>query len=177
MKVSYRPIQGFPRYRVGDDGTVWSLNNSRANVRPETDGAWRRLYGGTDRYGYKKCILMRPDRTRRHAHVHTLILEAFVGPRPDGNGAAHNNGKRDDNRLENLRWDTHKNNIADKIRHGTAQVGEKHPQACLTDNLVRCIREERARTGHGARRIARRLSISVSATSKVIIGKTWLHIK
>jgi len=46
-------------------------------------------------------------------YVHTLVLTAFVGPRPNGMVACHWNDKRFDNRLSNLRWDTMKNNQAD----------------------------------------------------------------
>jgi hypothetical protein len=36
-----------------------------------------------------------------------LVLRAFVGPRPSPtHQAAHGNGRRHDNRLENLRWAT-----------------------------------------------------------------------
>jgi hypothetical protein len=54
---------------------------------------------------------------RSRRKVHHLILEAFVGPRPEGLKACHNNGDGHDNRLDNLRWDTQANNIADMHRH------------------------------------------------------------
>ena len=50
--------------------------------------------------------------------VHHLVLEAFVGSRPDGMEGCHNNGNPLDNRLCNLRWDTHVANEADKMLHG-----------------------------------------------------------
>jgi hypothetical protein len=43
----------------------------------------------------------------------------FVGPAPEGMEGCHYNGDPTDNRLENLRWDTRKANVADAIRHGT----------------------------------------------------------
>lgn len=67
---------------------------------------------------------------RRAARVHRLVLEAFVGPCPEGMEACHNDGNPANNRLENLRWDTRRNNILDAIRHGT------HPTASKT----RCLR-------------------------------------
>ncbi|AEK09646.1 HNH endonuclease [Mycobacterium phage Mozy] len=56
---------------------------------------------------------------RRKSLVHVLVLEAFVGPRPEGMNACHNNGIPNDNRVENLRWDTPSENNRDLIRHGT----------------------------------------------------------
>lgn len=45
----------------------------------------------------------------------------------------HNNGNASDNRLENLRWDTHYNNNQDRIRHGTYGRGESHVMALITN--------------------------------------------
>jgi hypothetical protein len=39
----------------------------------------------------------------------------------------HTNGKASDNRLENLRWDTPANNVADRKKHGTYQWGKNNP--------------------------------------------------
>jgi len=52
--------------------------------------------------------------------VHTLVLTAFVGPRPPSLEARHLNGNPQDNRWpENLAWGTHSENEKDKIKHGT----------------------------------------------------------
>lgn len=55
-------------------------------------------------------------------HVHKLVLEAFVCPRPAGMVCCHINGNPSDNRLENLRWGTLHDNAADKRRHTAAGV-------------------------------------------------------
>jgi hypothetical protein len=67
------------------------------------------------------------NKTKKTIQVHRLVLEAFVGPAPNGMECCHNNGIAWDNRIENLRWDTHKNNNADRKRHGTYPTGENHP--------------------------------------------------
>lgn len=55
-------------------------------------------------------------RTRK---IHHLVLEAFVGPRPDGLETCHNDGVPANNWLTNLRWDTKPNNAKDRRVHGT----------------------------------------------------------
>lgn len=67
------------------------------------------------------------DNKKVVASVHRLVLEAFIGKCPDGMECCHNNGIADDNRLENLRWDTHENNNKDRKLHGKYPKGEKHP--------------------------------------------------
>ena len=52
--------------------------------------------------------------------VSELVLTTFVGPRPSPtHDAAHLNGDRNVNRLDNLSWATKKENAAHKRLHGT----------------------------------------------------------
>ena len=50
--------------------------------------------------------------------VHQLVMKTFVGPVPGGMEVLHNNGNPQDNRLENLRYDTRTQNILDVYRQG-----------------------------------------------------------
>jgi hypothetical protein len=103
--------------------------------------------------------------------VHSLVLEAFAGPRPEGADCCHNNNDRTDARFANLRWDSRKNNHADKIRHGTAQRDERSGLAKLTRAQVDEIRATWVR-GMG-RIFAKRFGVSPSAISLVKNGKAW----
>lgn len=60
----------------------------------------------------------------RFRRVHQLVLEAHVGPAPDGLVACHQNGVKTDNRLENLRWDTRSANALDAVRHKVGRSGQ-----------------------------------------------------
>jgi len=64
------------------------------------------------------------QRFRRH-YVHQLVLETFVGPRPEGRQCRHLNGNSLDNRLENLSWGTASEDNYDRVRHGTHQHARK----------------------------------------------------
>jgi hypothetical protein len=72
---------------------------------------------------------------------HRLVLEAFVGKCPKGLEGCHNDGNTLNNHINNLRWDTPKNNHADKVRHGTTNRGERCGTAKLTLEQVRAIME------------------------------------
>jgi hypothetical protein len=69
--------------------------------------------------GYRYANLYR-DGKMRHTSVHTIVLEAFVGPRPDGLVARHGPLKYEDgtpdNRLSNLEWGTPSENAMDRLR-------------------------------------------------------------
>lgn len=50
--------------------------------------------------------------------VHVLVLWAFKGPRPPKHVSDHINAISTDNRIENLRWATRRENLFNGYRHG-----------------------------------------------------------
>lgn len=87
--------------------------------------------------GYPTVKLSK-DGKARTGHVHLLVLEAFVGPRPPGQQACHWNDVPDDNRLENLRWSTE--NARDCVRnghhHGANKTHCKHGHEYTPENTA-----------------------------------------
>lgn len=120
---SWLPVVGYEgRYEVSNQGRVRSLDRERLrNIGSgvETNKLKGRILRACRRRsGHYACSL--GDGKRQSVRVvHQLVLEAFVGPRPEGYEACHNNGDPSDNRVENLRWDTKSANALDSVRHGT----------------------------------------------------------
>ncbi|ALJ19573.1 NUMOD4 motif-containing HNH endonuclease [Microbacterium sp. No. 7] len=120
LAEEWRPVRGFEgRYEVSSVGRIRSL----PRVVTRRDGVTSKVNGGIRRpsvkkSGYLKVSLWR-DNSEFTAHVHSLVLEAFVGPRPPGLVACHGDGNPANNRVENLRWDTPSENNFDRGRHGT----------------------------------------------------------
>jgi hypothetical protein len=103
--------------------------------------------------------------------VHKLVMEAFVGKRPESMECCHNDGNAFNNHLSNLRWDTPKNNHADKIRHGTTNRGERCGTAKLTLEQVKAIRKD----DRLQRLIAADYNIAESMISRIKNGVRWQH--
>lgn len=61
---------------------------------------------------------------RGSIHVAILVLEAFVGLCPDGMECCHYDDNQTNNKLSNLRWDTHANNVRDGYRNGAKRGKE-----------------------------------------------------
>lgn len=102
------------RYEVSSVGRVRSLRREGASY-----GRTGVIHNGwTTATGHRKVALRRPG-IQSGYFVHRLVLEAFVGPCPEGMECCHNNGDPADNRVENLRWDSRTENILDSVRHGT----------------------------------------------------------
>lgn len=73
-------------------------------------------------FGYPQVDIYYRDgdaRVRRTCLIHHLVLEAFVGPRPQGCECRHLDGNPTNNILTNLVWGTHVENMRDRARHGT----------------------------------------------------------
>lgn len=170
--VQYRPIEGWPGYLVGDDGSVWSQKNGRWGTR----GTWRRVRPSVSSSGHLLIGLSRRNPAHRYTHkVHHLVLTAFVGPKPVGMEGCHFNGNPADNNLSNLRWDTRQSNIADAGRHGTTPKGERHSAARLTTGDVQEIRRMAA-AGDKIAVIGEKFNISISTVSAVVLRKRWRHV-
>lgn len=129
----WRNIAGFEgQYEVSDHGRVRSLAWEENHVlRP------------------RKCLngyLQVNLGARVVKAVHRLVLEAFVGPCPDGYECDHINGVRDDNRLANLHWVSRSENQRNPItleRHKRAAHG--HSVLCVETNEIFLSVHEAAR--------------------------------
>lgn len=60
---------------------------------------------------YKRVMLSSP---KRHAYVHHLVAESFIGPRPDGMLVCHSNDDGFDNRRVNIYYGSSEDNQLDR---------------------------------------------------------------
>ncbi|QZT61281.1 NUMOD4 motif-containing HNH endonuclease [Mycolicibacterium austroafricanum] len=123
----WRPVVDWEDcYEVSNQGRVRSLDRWVAN-RSSTGRSLmkgRVLAGSIDKIGRPYVRLSRQQVAHRKT-VSRLVLEAFVGPCPEGMEGCHNDGNPANNWIGNLRWDTRTNNIYDAVRHGTHQQASK----------------------------------------------------
>ncbi len=184
----WKPIPGFEGfYETSDAGRIRSLSSSRGLVaiaRPTP----RIVAIHPSRANYLQVRLCRRGVHRIYS-VHRLILMAFTGPPPtDRHQAAHNNGIRTDNRPENLRWATAKENMGDRDTHGTTARGDRHGmkrngfkvrgelggRALFSESVVIQIRRDAPTLGVASQ--ARRYNVSEGAIRNIVKRRTWKHI-
>lgn len=133
---TWRPIPGWEGfYEASDLGNVRSVERK---VSHPFSGMitirQRRIKTHPHPAGHRLLMLSRGGVGRgRTRLVHTLILQAFVGPRPDGMDGCHNDGNPANNRLSNLRWDTPSENMLDRIWH------EKNPGVVRPEVVARLV--------------------------------------
>lgn len=107
----WRPVRGYEgRYAVSDLGRVRSLHRVVTRVDGQRQRVTGRILSATPATDGRLRVALAGPAGRRRQRVHVLVLEAFVGPRPEGMDGRHADGNYTDNRLSNLLWDTPQNN-------------------------------------------------------------------
>ena len=170
---TWKDIPGFVgKYQVSDLGKVRSI--VRTSDGYEQIG--KELKGNTTDHGYQRVILTKSRLRSKHYYVHRLVAITFLGDyTADELEVAHNDGNKLNNKLENLRWTTSKDNSADQLRHGTRNQGEKHGCAKLTAKDVTMMRGLRG-LGATLQYIADLYGISNSHCHRIISGQAWSHV-
>jgi hypothetical protein len=125
----------------------------------------------TNKYGYLS-VHLGVDGVRYTIQVSHLVLLAYTGEKPEGCEACHNNGIANDNRPENLRWDTHLNNNRDRFIHGTYALGEAHPMAKITANDAIAIYQSKEKGID----LAKKYGLAPSKISAIRLGQTWKSV-
>lgn len=114
----WAPVPGFNGYFACREGYVRGPRKVLKGYSP--DGKYLR-------------VLLRDMGTnseRVMMFIHRVILLTFVGPCPVGMEVRHLNGDSTDNRLENLKYGTHSENMQDTVRHGTHNTAGKSKSLC-----------------------------------------------
>lgn len=169
VACEYKPIDGFPRYRISSDGRVQS------RWRPGTDQwsqQWNDLRPSRDHKGYLGLTLCNEDGHKK-VRVHRLVAVAFL-PNPENLPCVrHIDGDPSNNHVENLAWSTYAENESDKRKHGTwnTRVTNARLTSEQRDQVV-----ELKRLGQSNDAIAKHFGVSRPTISRLLNGKTWRAI-
>lgn len=169
----WRSVVGYESfYEVSDMGRVRSLPRLDRLGRPRV-GRMLSCYIDEKGSGYR-CVNLSKDGVAKKTTVHTIVLEAFVGPRPSpSHEGCHGDGVRHNPALGNLSWGTPQKNWEDKWRHGTATAGANSVVSILTPEMVQWIRES-AQTSVA---LAPVLGVASSTIRAVRLRQNWAHQK
>jgi hypothetical protein len=154
-------------YQVSDLGRVKSLDRTQVN------GILRRgrVLRGSSRGDYWRVSLRDLNGSLKVRNVHLLVLDAFVGPRPDGLVCRHLNGNARDNRLENLCWGTREENELDKPTDRVLS-GERHWGNRFTEDQIRQMKYGNL----SQRKTAKLFGTRQAYISRLRSGDRWAHV-
>lgn len=170
MGEEWRDVAGYIGYQVSNLGRVKSLARSVYHSGGDLTIPVRILASNKEPSGtgYHYVFLSQDGRPKRF-RVHTLVLTAFRGP-AQGRICRHLDSNPSNNRLENLQWGTHAENMADEYNNGHGPI--RHFK--LGEDDIRRIR--RLRNKMRLRVLAGDFGVSVTTIRNIQIGKTWGHI-
>lgn len=129
------PVDGFGHlYEVSDHGRVRSLDRtitgilSRGHLMTyDRPFPGRILKSRLAKNARHITVTLCRDGMEQTVTLHSLVLGAFVGPRPADMWGLHWDDNPSNNRLDNLRWGTPTDNAQDAIRNGfTRWSGKTH---------------------------------------------------
>lgn len=128
-----------------------------------------------DKYGHLGVALTL-NKKHKTFPVHQLVLNTFVGKCPRGMECRHLDGNRINNKLKNLKWGTHSENMKDRIEHGTYQYGPDNPNVKLNIKQVNIIKYLIKTRILAQREIAEIFNIHQTTVHYIKKGKLWQTI-
>ena len=156
-------IPGAEGYEVSSLGFVREVGSEISPISIDSDG------------------YLRVSINKQNRYVHRLVMEGFVGPKPEGLQTRHLDGDSTNNKITNLKYGTRSENMQDRIRHGTNPNSKKthckRGHEFSGDNLV-------LRAGENGRSCRRCINEVYNVRAKVRQGKgssvgvgkgNWIH--
>lgn len=171
-----KPIPGFPDYTITKDGRVWT--KPRRGSGCNLIGKWLEPL---KQRGYLYFTLWKNNKGYR-VGIHRLLLLTYVNPCPKGMECRHLDGNPANNRLDNLKWGTRKENMQDAIKHGTHNClhrnrrGENNGRNKMTDVKVKVMRYLRDIAKFSIRDLMWQFDIGRTTVKDICSGKTWRHL-
>ena len=167
-----RRIPGFG----GGKGVAFYTVDARGVVRSHwRSGTVKELRPSADSGG--RLIVSLYNATGQHTvMVHRIVALLWLGPCSDGMEVSHLNGDCKDNRPENLKYESHADNLGRRDDHGTMVRGEAHWNATLTAEQALEIYALAWAGDLTQREIGERFGILQVTVSCIKHGRNWAEI-
>ncbi len=162
----WRPAPGYDKYFVSNMGRVISLKYKNLRIMRVNMNKW----------GYLSVFLYK-NRIKKPFVLSRLVLFTFNGAPEDGLQASHIDGNKLNNKLENLVWETAKENHLRRFDHGTMPLGESVKASKLKEGDVREMRRiYNSEKGLTYSDLGRSFGVSGVTVKKIVSREGWKHV-
>jgi DNA-directed DNA polymerase III PolC len=179
----FKDVPGYEGYyKISNKGRLISL--PRIGVKNRKYGEIE-ISPYIDRYGYKRVSIQNMQSGKKRFYVHRLVGIAFIENKNNLPCINHKDGNKLNNNVENLEWIS----VADNNRHAyktglnhfrkpPITQGESHFNSKLNENIVKEMRQLKLENPDlSYRKIGAIYNIDGSTAHKIIINKSWKHVK
>ena len=140
MEEIWKDIKGYEGlYQASNLGHIRSIGYRQSSRVKNKD--YYILSPGRDTSGYLNCVLFK-NKIRKSYKVHRLIAQTFIDNPFNYTDVNHKNEIKDDNRIENLEWVTHKYNMnygtfRERMKEKTRSINKHVIQFDLSGNMIK----------------------------------------
>lgn len=179
-KEQWKDIKGYEGfYQISNLGRVKRLGNL-----PPYKEHFLKLICNRQGYFYV-CLCV--ENKRQAKTVHRLVAQAFIPNSKNKPCVNHIDGKKSNNKAENLEWCTHCENTKHAYKTGLIKLNTKsfiesnrqksrNRRKC-TENQVKEIKKIHFETGWGSCRIAKLVNLNRAIIENIIRNKNYRDIK
>ena len=150
--------EGF--YKISNCGRVWSVRRGKLMSPP------------TDRLGYRR-VMLRVNKNEKSRTVHSLVMEAFRGLRPEGMVVNHLDFNPTNNNLANLEYTTRIGNIQYSHEAGRYNRTGPYRDDKFTETDVLFIRSSKLTDDE----LAKKFKAAKSFINKIRRGVSYSWVK
>ena len=170
MSEKWLPAVGYEGlYEISDFGQARSAIDRKNTFNKKVLKQW------TCTNGYQS-IRMYKNGKGHPTTIHSLVMAAFIGPRPEGYQINHKDGNKANNHVSNLEYITPLENVRHAHRTGlSSQNGENNVRNKLTEENVHEIR--RLRGKETQKSMAARLGVCQATITHIATGRNWSWLK
>ena len=171
----WKKIQGFENYEIS------SLGRIKVNLkfRKYRDYQSKILNPSLDKDGYLRTALTKEGK-KYMKPIHRLVALNFITNTNKKPCVNHKNGIKTDNRIENLEWCTHSENVkhayASGLKKKSSYCGEGNSSSKVTEEQVIAMREEFKQGNISYKELAIKYGVKQNTIGYIITKKTWKYV-
>jgi hypothetical protein len=162
----WKKIEGYEHYKVSTHGRVMNYEDGKIKIQYLSDK------------GYPRVRLYDKGKNK-DPYVHRLVAVAFIKNPLGKPQINHMDGVKTNNRVENLRWCTNRENFEHAIENGLFRddvSGEDHHRTKLTNKQALEIRNAIINTAFKRKMLAKKYGVSESVIKDIRYGRSFRHL-